>query len=169
MQILRRGSVFVDWQALFRKRRLARNRRRQAIQYVFLRDDLQRQSRIGPSQFRNGGISAHMIRMHVRIDDVTHRTGRKFVNLGHQFRSQRRKLRIHQQHALVANLHRGVASRAHQHVDIVLHRLDVDFNFVEILLLAIGSRGAQRENGNTQYGGSHLSPFGRSRCGAETN
>ena len=59
------------------------------------------------------------------------------------FGRQGSKLRVHHQDAFAAHLHRGVAARAHQHVDVVLHGLHVDLHVVEILLLAIALREAQ--------------------------
>src|ERR1700744_5419287 len=40
MQVFQRGSILVNREAGLRKGRLAGNRRRQAVQHVFLRDDL---------------------------------------------------------------------------------------------------------------------------------
>jgi hypothetical protein len=43
-------------------------------------------------------------------------------------------------------LDRGISACAHQHVNVVLHRLDVDLHTVEILLrLPARRRKAQRE------------------------
>ena len=49
--------------------------------------------------------------------------------------TQRRELRIDQQHSLVTGLYGDVAPRAHEHVDISLHWQDVNFDLVQILLL----------------------------------
>ncbi len=79
-----------------------------------------------------------MIRMHVGVDDIADGSWGKFANLGHDLLRQRGELRVHDQHAFAAHLDRDVTAGARQHVDVVLHRLDMDFDFIEILLLAVG-------------------------------
>ena len=48
---------------------------------------------------------------------------------------------IHHQHAVFADLDGDVAARADQHVDVALHGKNVDFDFVEVLLLLRVTRG----------------------------
>ncbi len=81
-------------------------------------------------------ISARVIRMHVRVDDVLQRlAGSQLVDGVDHLVGGLRQPGIHDQHAHVANLHGDVAARAHQHVDVALHRKNVNFAVGRIRVL----------------------------------
>jgi hypothetical protein len=113
-----------------------------------MRDDLQRQQRVLRDEFRDRIVSADVIRMQISVDDITKRTGRELADLRHDFWRQRGVPGIDHQHALAADLHRDVAASARKHVNVMLHRLRMDLNAVEIRRL----RGSREGTRNQQPG-----------------
>ena len=91
-------------------------------------------------------VPADVIRMAVRVDDVAQRPLRQRADGGQDLVRQRRVLRVHEQHALGADLHGHVAAGADEHVDVALRLLQLIFDVVEILLLR-ATTGAAAERG----------------------
>ena len=83
-----------------------------------MRDDVQRLGVVDRRHLDQFFVAAHVIAVHVRVDDVAQRAARQLVHLRHDLGDERAELGIHQQHALLTHLHGHVAPRAHQHVDI---------------------------------------------------
>ena len=54
---------------------------RHAVEHVLVRDDVERLQRILADQLRERLVAAHVIRMHVGIDDVANRAGRQLADL----------------------------------------------------------------------------------------
>ena len=82
-------------------------------------------------------VAADVIRVDVRVDDVADRPLRERADRREDLVRHRRVLRVHDQHAVGADLHGDVAAGADQHVDVALRRLHVDLDVVEILLLRV--------------------------------
>jgi hypothetical protein len=73
-------------------------------------------------------VPTRVVRMHMRVDDVLQRlVGRQLVDGRDHLVGTRREAGIHDEHAHLAHLNRDVATRAHQHVDVALHRKNVNF------------------------------------------
>src|SRR5262245_53102551 len=68
VQSFLRRAIFIQREAFFREFRLSSGGN--PVQYVFMTDDLQRIGRIFACQLRDGGVAAHVIRVHMRVDDV---------------------------------------------------------------------------------------------------
>ncbi len=56
------------------------------------------------------------------VDDVVDRLVGQRAHGGDHLIGELREPGVHQQHAHAAHLHRDIAARAHQHVDVALYR-----------------------------------------------
>ena len=75
-------------------------------------------------------VPAGVIGMHVRVDDVANRAGRQRANGRKNLVREWRVLRIDDEHAVLPDLHRDVAARADEHVDVALRRQQLDLDGV---------------------------------------
>ena len=102
------------------------------------------------------GVAAGVIGVHVGVDDPADRlVARDLLDFGNQLVGQRLGHRVHDQHAVVANLHRGVDAAADQHPDVALH-------VERFHVLASGSR-ALRLCGSGRAGFGLSAPAGLAR------
>ena len=117
-----------------RERRLLPGGRAHAVQDVFVRDDAGADARArahvaagdGAAQLPDEVVATHVVRVHVRVDDVANRLVADGADGGHDLLGVGRETGVHQQHAVVAHLQRDVAAGADQHVDVALHVQDVE-------------------------------------------
>ena len=78
--------------------------------------------------------------MHVRVDDGVNRLGGQRADGREHLRCHRGCRGIHQQHAIVANLHRDVHAVDHEHVHVALHVEHADGRRRGALWLPLGDR-----------------------------
>ena len=79
-------------------------------------------------------VAADVIAMMVCVDDVANGFGRERRDRSDDLPGQGCKLRVDDEDAVLADLHRDVAAGADQQVDVVAHVQRVDLDAFEILL-----------------------------------
>src|SRR5881628_524957 len=118
-------------------------RRTHFFEYVLMCDDGRRFRQTAGKQIRelhrdriagfaNRHVSASVIRMEMRIDDVSNRFVRDAPDRGDQLCAEFRVLRIDDYHRMFVDLYRGVAARSNQHIHVSLDRQRGDFHLVEV-------------------------------------
>ena len=120
--------------------------------HVFVCDDCGRIPVDGHARLGDGLVAARVIRVRVGVDHPANRLRGQLPDRRKNLVAHRRDTGIHHQDPLIAGLHRNVASRPNEHVDVPLDVERLDFIGRRLALQKQGRADERQEH--QYYGGT---------------